>query len=276
MRDLLIIPTFNRPEMLTLCVEGLLATPRLSELEIWVCIDDHFDRRYDADVYEAIRPLFPFRPRVIQRTPSNSIGNSLNIMEAYREAFQTKAEFVFLLEDDIVVEPDFFDWHYSVHAGESLAGSVAARPGGDGRDPKKKQEGYFVTDKDFCSLGLCWRRETLGLIVPHANRPYYMRQPDYCREHFPASRFGNEYGEQDGLIRRIVEANRLRIGWPWRPRAWHIGIYGYHLENHAFDKHKAHAPFPQRLSELRQTLSDLKEVRKWRDDCDPVGMTEGV
>ena len=44
MRDIVIIPTYDRPEYLALCLEKLFQARGIEEKEVWVCLDHHSDQ----------------------------------------------------------------------------------------------------------------------------------------------------------------------------------------------------------------------------------------
>lgn len=263
-RDLLILPTFNRPEMLTLCIEGLLRTKEIDDLEIWIVVDDHMKERYDPDFSKPVYLLKDIPAgwlRVIMRKPHNCFGNSRNVMEAYKEAYATDARLVFMIEDDIVVREDFFLWCYSVHGDEQIACAVATRPEREGHEIKN-WEGHYV-ESDFASGAVCWKRTALGSVVRHSVHSYYARLTGYCDEHYPDSPLKGNSGEQDGLIRRVTQAECLPVAWPWYPRAKHIGIYGYHDP-------RPGGTYQERLAALKEILADPEQVRKFRPDCEAI------
>lgn len=262
-KDLLIIPAFNRPEMLQLCLESLVQTGELGQFEIWVCVDDHRAVRYDPDVAKPLDWLLREHriPVTVKlRKVSDTYGNSRNIMEAYKEAFHTSARFVFMAEDDILVTQDFFRWCYETHLDHPLDCVVATRP--ERGIPIEQKAGFYV-DSDFASGAVCWKRSSLGSVVDHANPSFYNRLAEYCDEHYPESLLRGCYGEQDGLIRRICEDEQLKVAWPWYSRARHIGIYGFHDTI-------PRGNYLDRLAYLRSILSDQTQLDKWRKDCDAV------
>jgi hypothetical protein len=90
---------------------------------------------------------------------------------------------------------------------------------------------YYRTTLDYCSLGVCFERSVITqLIAPHVRREYFQDPSAYCARHFPSSQVGAGYVEQDGLIRRVQEAQgeQRPIAYPYRPRAYHAGFIGYH------------------------------------------------
>lgn len=131
-----------------------------------------------------------------------------------------------------MVARDFLRWHYAVQAAQprlfcSIGTRNTNREVPDSADPQI----YYLTQGDYCSLGVCFERSVITqLLAPHVTRDYFADPGAYCAEHFPESRVGSAYVEQDGLIRRIQESQRQAhpIAYPYRPRAYHAGYIGYH------------------------------------------------
>jgi hypothetical protein len=60
-------------------------------------------------------------------------------------------------------------------------------------------------------------------------REYFEDPLGYCQQHWGTSQVGVAHVEHDGLIRRIQEEQGARrpIAYPYRPRAFHAGLFGY-------------------------------------------------
>jgi len=143
---------------------------------------------------------------------------------------------VFMVEEDVMVARDFFRWHQAAHAAEpELFCSLSTRNHNRTVTVSEDPRSYYLTTLDYCSLGVAMRRSVIDdLIAPHVRRAYFERPAEYCRQHFPYSRVGAQFVEQDGLIRRVQEAEGTRrpIAYPYRPRAYHAGFFGYHRSGH--------------------------------------------
>ncbi|SRR6266568_4780092 len=113
--DLLLVPTYNRPEFLHLCLERILSAPGSDTKDLWIAEDRHLSDRFHVDTAvqretaEVVARVKAQRNvRHIQRIPHNHFNNSFNVLEGYKEALVHGYEYVYLIEDDVMVLPDFF------------------------------------------------------------------------------------------------------------------------------------------------------------------------
>jgi hypothetical protein len=214
--------------------------------------------------------------RFIERNPHSYYGNSFNTLELYREAFGTDAEFVYLIEDDVVIEHDFFRWHEAVQGRGSYFCSIARYICNDGRSfPTDDPAAYVESTRDYASLGVCFRRENLKLIAPHCCPGYYGNMGGYIARKLPDSTLGAQFSEQDGLIQRVLHESGMLTAWACMPRAYHIGIHGYHRSQGA----RLTGPLKEKVRTLKHLLSmgklkDLAKDFKQLNDIDaPRGFT---
>lgn len=221
MRDLVIIPTFSRPEMLQHCLEHLMAVPEIGDYDRAVFVDNHTMRPPPWEEIKQVMVRFP-DVVVVARPPNPYRGNSCNVMTAYQQVREEGRERVFLVEDDVMVSPDFFRWHLETQREKPFCSIGVSRPG------------VTRTTEMYASLGVCFSRESLGLIVPHAVPEYFRNMNQYCGKHF---RGGPNVGtEQDGLILRIMKQAKGLAIFADPPVARHIGWYGYNRGLHARPK----------------------------------------
>jgi len=213
MQNLVIIPTYDRPEMLWLCLEHLAECPHQESIQIRVVVDAHIGQppTPTADIQAVLEKFPQLSLQVGYRTPHQFPGNSFNVLMAYRDAYhQAESEYVYLVEDDVMVHPLFFAWHQMQHETyPDLGCSIAVM--------KEPQHGHYA------SLGVCFRREMLKLILPHCRVAYFQNVRAYCRARFPPSKSDCE---QDGLFCRLLIGHR--IIWATSTLAQHVGWYGYH------------------------------------------------
>lgn len=250
--DIILVTTYNRPDYLRLCLDYLSRATGVESKEIRICIDR--GRSLIREFYEVIND---FRPRLnistIVRPEHNYHGNSFNTLEAYKEAYASDAEFVYLIEDDVVVQPDFFMWHESVQNLGDYFCTVAYRcsRNSEARTDITDPTAYFTTARDFASVGVCWRRTRLAPVIEHAWPEYYQDLKGYLGAKFPNNRFADCFTEQDGLIMRVMGETNGIVAWPYIPRCHHIGFSGYNR------------PRGPRLTyqELRETVHKVEKVK---------------
>lgn len=239
MKSIVLITSYYRPEYLALCLEYLAkADGARDNKEYWICHDYRYhdehryaiQERWNREVVENS----PLPIKFIRRAAHSYEGNSYNTLESYREAYLTDADLVYLVEDDVLVTPDFFTWHEAVQAQEpAVMCSVAYRcsRNHEARTDITESGAYFVSARDYASIGVCWKRERLSPVLAHANPAYCAAPSDYLVRVFPGNRFAGDFSEQDGLIMRVMWDLRQEVVWPYVPRCYHMGWYGYHRPN---------------------------------------------
>jgi hypothetical protein len=245
MQDLVIIPTYDRPEMLWLCLEYFAACPDAQLVQIWVVVDAHVGLPPPREEIEAVVEKFPQLPVQIRyRHPHQFHGNSYNVLMAYKEAYETLHRYVFLVEDDVMIHPDFFAWHRVTHSFDGRLGcSIAV--------VKEPQHSHYA------SLGVCFRRDILRLILPHCRPAYFEHMREYCREHFPRSRVDCE---QDGLFCRLLATHR--VVYATTPYAQHVGWYGYHRKRSV----RPYGSLEERHAQVKRALASPESLRGWMRD----------
>lgn len=219
MKDIVIIPAYDRSEMLWNCLERLSACSEIFGMQVRVTVDCHQGKCNPVEEIREVIVKFPELKIVTTvMDPHSYRGNSFNVLSAYRRAVEAGAPFVFMVEDDVMVEPDFFCWHYEAQASKPFC-SVGV---------ENTRSGKLKTTEDFASLGVCFSCETLTHIIKHGVTNYFSNTGRYCQDKFGI--VPGEHTEQDGLILRIMRSLGGTAIFPESPKARHIGWYGY---NHA-------------------------------------------
>jgi hypothetical protein len=231
-RDVVLIPCWRRPEFLWHCLENLTRAEGIENLHVIFRPDHGHDPAIHQIIAEFAARLASCEVDVPPRCPYRRSKQSSNVLSGYLLAASKARQYVFMIEEDIIIARDFFRWHYAVQELEptlfcSLSTLNTNRVVPSSDDPQV----YYRTTFDYCSLGVCFARPIITqLIAPHVRRAYFEDPKGYCVSQFPSSQLGAGYTEQDGLIRRIQEAQgeRVPIAYPYRPRAFHAGFIGYH------------------------------------------------
>lgn len=277
MKDIVLIPAFARPEYLYLCLDRLRMARGGREKHVWIAQDRH--KRDSEETLERIEEVARVARhfegefadlRFIQRAPHSYVGNVFNVLELYRAAFQTDARFVYLIEDDVLVGKDFFEWHEAAQARTDYFCTVGWHCI---RNPERlvsdDPEGYIESERDFSSIGVCWKRENLAAIAQHAREEYYRDLPTYLKSAFPGSPIHfSKWTEQAGLIMRVLLSTPgAVVAWPVVARCAHVGISGYHRQT----GHKFTGTVEQRIAALNQAIRQTETlVGLSRDTFDDV------
>lgn len=274
-RDIVIVPTYNRPEYLALCLEKLLEAGASSK-EIWVVQDEHSDVSLDPDIFKQTTTVFleanykyPDCLTWIHRKPITTYGNSFNVLKSFREAYATSARHVYLVEDDVLVMPDFFRWHEAVQEKFRPFVSCAGRINRSLNFERNGREAIDESCRDilacaasrraYGSWAACFSNSSLKKILMNA------MAVDFCGPFFCAARAGYE---QDIVIQEMMtRVGTLPSIWPYVPRAYHMGMSSYHRNAGL----KFNGKLEEKIAALRATISDPYKIRLMallQDDID--------
>lgn len=218
--SVVVIPCFNRPEFLSVCLE-LITMAERSDENLYLF---QVDFGYDPEVLKVIES-FQLRKQV-ELTPNHDYPNkqSFSLLEGYKNALTHNPDRIYLIEDDIFIANDFFIWHEK-HLGINFA-SIATLNHNNTRIRHSNNLAVVYTDCEYQSLGVCFNKRSVEEILKNVTELYFKDPQAHIKKTFPASRIPVGYCEQDGLIRRIIHAKRHKVVYPHVPRAFHAGYYG--------------------------------------------------
>lgn len=273
-RDILLLPCWRRPEFLWHCLDNLTRAAAFESVHLVFRLDSGFW----PDNLEVIRsfadrlPSYEIQPA--QPCPYRRTRQSANLLLGYLHAASVAARYVFLVEEDVMVARDFFTWHRAVQtAAGPLFCSIAVRNHNRHVQVSAEPDGFYLSQGDYCSYGVCFdRRVLLELVRPHVNIAYFRRPKRYLRRHFPDSAVGLGFVEQDGLIRRIQESASLPIAYPCLPRAFDAGFYGYNRPGGLTGS------ADERRMKLAEVIYDRERLRaaagpQFANQCEPVNLS---
>lgn len=205
------VPAAHRPELLALNLQRLAVANRKYGFDVHIYADsvDEIRLREIEQVRDLFYPeafLFRARPHV------KAYSGSWNILQSIKTSARF-AENVYLIEEDVMVYPYFFDWHEA-----QTAPASCGRRSTLGRFHEKHGDAYR-------NPGSCLRRPLLDLLIPHINDDYYTDQEGYCKaQGFPTDKYGSV---DDGLICYVLEAAGMQAVYPDKPVCAHQGFFHY-------------------------------------------------
>jgi hypothetical protein len=227
MSELVIVTAWRRPDFLSACLQRLLIADD-GRQRYMIAFDRGFAREC-ATVAVAFTRQLGGRAN-IRRRSHRYRGNSYNVLTSYREALAMGPDLVHLVEDDVFVGADYFEFHRRAHelAPDAFAVSAARNQQyPPEHNPPDDHEAVY-THVSYQSIGVSFRPGPLSQVVQHATHTYFSRPVAYCAKYWPGSRINPNNAEQDGLIHRIIEATGRPTVYPFSPRAYHAGFVGYH------------------------------------------------
>lgn len=254
-----LIPCHSRADMLTVCLRKIQLANKANEQFYLFLVDRGFDQEIIHTINE-----FPLEKK-IHYTPYHRFrGNSYNLLEGYKIAYEKySSELVYMVEEDIFIGKDFFDFHEKVQSQYYSFCVSAVNCHGDGRSFPLEPNSIYCYPH-YQSLGVSWRRENLKDIVKHANLKFYRHMGSYVVSEFPKSQYGNAFHEQDGLINRIREKFNDGVIYPYVPRAFHAGYKGYNRPGKDFigsrieRANKIENASQEELNSMANIMKDIK------------------
>lgn len=256
MKEIVLVPTYKRPEMLFYCLSLIRAIEPRIPIAVFPDRGTYNDKEF-TEVMDSFDPEVTLACVVPEH---DYYGNTMNTMEAFRWAYNCGCERIFYVEDDVMVHWDFFKWHREIH--EECEGlEIFASMGWI-----FNRYAPITTDVLFqpwyYSVGTCFTREKLKLIVDHATPRYYKDMPGYIEKAFSGSSLNTvhqdiQHFEQDGLIQRVMDRDRSQVVCRGMASCTHLGTFGYNKGWEQRDGFYGDAKtFEERLVKLSQFLAD--------------------
>lgn len=234
-----LIPCFRRPEFLRECLRNIALAEGADRIFYIFRLDYGFDPLC-LDVIKG----FPLQHRIsyTPKTPWTLTKQSYSVLTGLVEASQI-GELVYLIEDDVIIGKDFFQWHEAAHRKELF--SSHANLNINTTQVEGRWDEAYLTHNAYSSIGTCIPSKVIhNLIRPCLTESVssgrgafrYLKHPmNYVRARFPKSTLGVSMCEQDGLIRRLQEEQDLPQAYPchqyidgllYGPRCYHAGFVG--------------------------------------------------
>lgn len=282
-RDRIYVTAFRRPEILWHCLAALSRCEDLDTVDVRVYVDGHVDpmEAYNPGiiaVYEQSVPKFlPHTNLELGFHTTRFPDMGPVTFQGMRDALEDGVKLLMLVEEDVIVAPDFIRWSRAVH--ETFHpfyayGIVPAEVTPDG-DPshvglhevKVSPEGH-ISGAWFCAWGCSWPRESLPAILEHDVPEYHSNQCAYLADRFPAY---THYGcAWDGLMLRVFGAVPGRKGaYPHLARCGNIGVYGTFRSRVVPWKAQT---LEGRIEEVGELMKHPDQVQALAHDCRPCSM----
>ncbi len=243
MNEICIVTTYQREELLWLCLEAI----RREDWEIPIYVFS--DRGHESP--ELRRTVKEFSVGLLQINENHKrYGNSWNVMDAFRCAVNTDADIVHLVEDDTILHPGYFTWAREALRTEPVPAAVC------GRICAPHITNWYESP---CAS---WSANHLRIALSHLVPEYFAEtrlemQRVIDEKIFPGSRYKHGSTEQDGFFLRAIEHHKWTTNFPPKPLATHLGAWGY---NRPKDAQRPTGSFEERIAFCRALLKD-KERR---------------
>ena len=230
MSEIVLVPAWRRPEFLWAALTRIWSARDRSDILVRVCIDRNFypDVEWAANRFN--ERVAEGQIDVVHRGSHRHHGNSYNVLESYKEAVLEGHDLVHLVEEDILIGYDYFDFHRRAHdvVPDAFCVSACRNQQFDVRHNPPQHEDAVYEHNSYQSIGVSFRSDFLASILADVGNEYYSNMVAYCQAKFPMSRIIAGHAEQDGLLHRKQEALGRATVYGAVPRAYHAGFVGYH------------------------------------------------
>lgn len=231
MKNIIMRPVWNRPEMLKLSLDYEILAREYCELSSelhTIFLLEYGTTKEVLDVVSA----YPYSHEVIKRP--FQYGLTPNILEGYKVAFNGADSFVITIEDDILLHKTYFQYIDAVLSMSNLPkfSVINATGPNNGNVSEMRQTCHYgpwapLVDKDFF----------VTKILPHANDGYYNNRSAKMLElntnymqHDLYIFNDSRWNEQAGLIHRLARISAIDdhvfILSPRQNRERNIGYFG--------------------------------------------------
>ena len=232
--------------MLALALESLdKARNRPDDVRIFADQGSNLDEiEYVRDTYLPTADIFEAKEHL------PVVSGCWNILQSIRAGYQTGADLIFNIEEDVCVRPQYFSWAYEQMAtGKYLA--VCGR---------KDRFHYPVYGPLFTNPASCLRRDLVEQVIPHIKDEYFLNLRAYLDLHFGA--WESQSDLDDGLVRRIVRRMCGECAYPETPQCSHIGFRFYNKVYQYMNS----GTIEQRIQGLRVMLKRIKSTDRYARD----------
>lgn len=273
--SVVVMPVFSRPDFLEVCLDHIVKADDFDKHKYLFCLD----YGYNPDVIKVINK-YPLMAAAI-KVPDNHLKDgkqSHNVINGLVTAAELSDDKVYYIEDDCLVAKDFFTFTGGIIDKEDIYCCIASLSDRPTIKAINDEDCYYVkeNDNDYRGIGVCFSTDKIKrFLKPHHDMRYYRNIKGYCLRYFPDSVLKGQWTEQDGLQRRIIEKNKLKVAFSSVPRCFHAGFYGYHRSvKVAYDilSHEDKVKF------IYDHVFDLEKVKSisnntdWISDSIPVNL----
>jgi hypothetical protein len=245
MKEIVVVPTFNRPELLALCLEKIEQAADAPD-DIRIYLDASMENRVSEVEY--VRDMCLPRALIFHAKSHLKVASGCwNILTAIKSGYETGADFCWLIEEDVLIYPArFFSWHRKQVA--------AASCGRRHWDHRWKHRDLYTNP------GSLLRRPLLDALVPHINDEYFTDTTAYCEKHFP---YWDVSTLDDWLIRRVMKQEGMTCVYPEKAVCAHVGFRGYGQ----LDIYQNNDPdLEKRIERARYLLATVKNTDMYARD----------
>lgn len=272
MKGIVVIPCFNRIGFLKICIDYIYEAEQAEQYYYIFCVDYGYDKR----ILDLIRK-FKYTYAISERKYLvNGIGKqSANVLFGFKEALQyCEDKPIYYIEDDVFIGKDFFTFGEKIIKKEDVFCAILSKNHNCNDITLNNINAYYVKkSNEYQGIGTVYNSDLMRkFLLPHINHDYIYNPLYYVAKNFN-SKFGNEFCEQDGLIRRIIEAEELSVAFSHVPRCFHAGFFGYHRSAFSFIQNM---PINEQVKRIKEIAFNVEMLKDYVNDVHLIKDSEPV
>lgn len=280
--SVVVIPCFSRADFLEVCLDHIVKADEFDKHKYLFCLDFG----YNPEIIKIINKYSI--TAAILKVPDLHLQDgkqSHNVINGLVKAAELSDDKVYYIEDDCLIAKDFFTFTGGVVEKEDVYCCIASLSDRPTIQAVDDENCYYVkeNDNDYRGIGVCFNSsKILDFLKPHHDMRYYRNSGYYIKRNFQncSSTFFYYNGrpiwtEQDGLQRRIIEQNKLKVAFSSIPRCFHAGFYGYHRSVKVEYNTLSHEDKVKFIYDHVFDLEKVKEISNntdWIQDSIPVNL----
>ena len=238
--------------MLALTLKKLSQSQTPSNLDVRIFADVSADLEsieYVRDLYYPEALIFQAKPHIY--APSGC----WNILNSIKHGYETGADLIFMLEEDVLVRKNYFQWHQQIHTNNEYLASCG----------RKDRHHYPLYGPLYTNPGSCLSRRLVEQIIPHICDDYFLRLRGYLDEKLPP-RWDEQSSLDDGLIRRVIRKMDGKCAYPDVPVCSHIGWRFYNKLDLYMNREVG---IENKIRRLREIIQTIRSGDRYASDFEP-------
>ena len=232
--------------MLALTLQKLQNSNRPDNLDVRIFADV----QADLESVEYVRDLYYPEALIFQAKPHlEAPSGCWNILNSIKQGYETGAENIFLIEEDILIKPNYFSWHLSQTDCLASCG-------------RKDRHHFPLYGNLYTNPGSRLTRRLVEQLIPHINDRYFTELREYMdRELGPP--WPEQSNLDDGLIRRVIRKMGGQAVYPDSPICAHIG-WRFYGKLDLYQNNEV--GIENRIARLRQLMQLIKPGDRYASD----------
>jgi hypothetical protein len=256
--SIVVMPVAERPEFAALALECLSKAEFCPPIHIYV--DDVSQKLKDEFSYVFANHAPPQASIFFREPHVQATSGCHNILMSIKDGRESGAMYIYLVEEDVLVRPNFFKYHQ-----DALSDGSVASCG------RKYMPFWDRCPGMYTNSGSVLKGELVDAIIPHINPDFFANTGGYMEE--VIGHVEGIHGLDDGLIRRVMWKNGWAAKHQEEPGCSHVGFMAYE-NRYDFCRVDHTAHISDRIANLRNLFLTLDPINgphaRYIKDLEPL------